>query len=258
MFLTNGRLAAVAVGIPLVLATAGWGAFSMVGLFAHTSERHVASYEWQGGEISVTTSSGSVWVRAGTGTRVEVAYTEHYELKKPTVSASTADGGVQLSAKCPGGIFSNNCDINYVISVPASARLMLHTGSGSVRVAGSTGDASIDVGDGGITLDNVAGAIVAHTGNGGIHGTQVRSMSFEVSTGNGGIGVDWAVVPTAVTATTGNGGIRLAVPAGSGPYRVSTHTGNGGVNVDIPTDPNAKDTIIARTGNGGIRVAFAG
>ncbi len=258
MFLTNGRLAAVAVGIPLVLATAGWGAFSMVGMFAHTSEHHVAGYDWQGGEISVNTSSGSVRVQAGTGTRVEVAYTEHYELKKPTVSASTVDGGVQLSAKCPGGIFANNCDINYVITVPTSARLMLHTGNGSVRVTGISGDASIDTGNGGITLDNVSGGIVAHTGNGGIRGTQVRSTSFEAKTGNGGIRVDWAVAPTNVTATTGNGGVRLAVPIGSGPYRVSTHTGNGGVNVAVPTDPSAHDSITARTGNGGLQIVFGG
>jgi hypothetical protein len=49
MILTSGRIAALAVGLPLVLGTATFGAFSMVGLYAHTSEHHIASYPWHGG-----------------------------------------------------------------------------------------------------------------------------------------------------------------------------------------------------------------
>ncbi len=96
---TGGRIAALAVGLPFVVAAAVFGAFSMVGTFAHASERHVASYQWNGGAITLRTT-GNVTVEVGTGTQIGVTYTEHYELKKPTVTASTSNGGLQLSAAC--------------------------------------------------------------------------------------------------------------------------------------------------------------
>ena len=88
---TGGRVAALAVGLPFVVAAAVFGAFSMVGTFAHASERHVASYQWNGGAITLRTD-GNVTVEVGTGTQIAVTYTEHYQLKKPTVTASTPNG----------------------------------------------------------------------------------------------------------------------------------------------------------------------
>jgi hypothetical protein len=228
----------MAIGIPIALGSVGWGAFGMVGQFAHASEHHEAAYQWRGGAISVDVDSGSVRVEVGADSSVGVAYTEHYELKKPTVTASASAQGVVLKARCPGGLFGNNCAINYVLTVPASAELMLRSGNGSV------------------TLDGVSGDIVAHTGNGGIHGSQLRSTSVQASTGNGGVNVDWAVAPTKVVMTTGNGGVRLTLPNGSGPYRVDAKTGNGGEDVSVRSDPAASSTITAHTGNGGITIRY--
>jgi Putative adhesin len=240
MMATSGRITAIAIGIPLVLGTAAWGAFSVVGLSAHASERHVASYAWHGGAISVDTGSGSVEIEAGTGSEVTVAYTEHYELKKPTVAAATSNGGIQLTARCPTGIFDDNCAINYVVTVPASAPLVLHSG------------------DGALTFDGVSGAIVATTGDGDISGTRVLSDAVQASTGDGGIDVEWARGPTNVVVSTGDGDINLVVPAGSGPYRASTHTGDGGVDITVPTGTGASASITATTGDGGISIGFPG
>jgi hypothetical protein len=258
MVLTGGRLATLAIGLPIAIAAAGWGAFSVVGLFANTSEQHSSGYDWRGGAITVTDSSGSVRIQAVAGSRVSVSYTEHYQLKRPTVSATTTGDGLQLTAKCAGGLLGNNCEVNYVLSVPAAAALVVHTGSGGLHVIGVTGAAALDTGDGGITLENMSGAITAHTGSGGIHGSQLRSASMQASTGDGGIQVDWATAPTTVVATTGSGGVHLIVPTGSGPYRVATHTGSGGVNVQVATDPQSALSINVRTGDGGINVGYQG
>ena len=121
MQLTSGRLAAVAIGVPVMLVASAFGAFSLVGTFARTSEQHTATYPWQGGAISVTTGGGDVRIEVGTGTQVGVSYTEHYEFKKPTVTATALNDGLQLAARCPGGLYGNNCEINYVLTVPAAA-----------------------------------------------------------------------------------------------------------------------------------------
>ena len=239
MQLTSGRLAAVAIGIPVMLATSAFGAFSLVGMFARTSEHHTASYAWQGdGAISVNASAGDVRIQVGTGTEVSVAYTEHYELKKPTVTATSLNGGLQLSAKCAGGLYGNNCEINYVLTVPADASLVLHTGDGDVQLSASTGTVS------------------ATTGAGDINGTQLLSKTVDASTGDGDVKLQWDVAPTKVGATTGNGDINLVVPTGTA-YSVSAHTGNGGTHVNVPQDQSATNSITASTGNGDITISPA-
>ncbi|HWF42321.1 MAG TPA: DUF4097 family beta strand repeat-containing protein [Acidothermaceae bacterium] len=257
MYASGGRVAALAVGLPFVIGAAVVGAFSVVGDMAQTSEHHAASYQWNGGAITLRTD-GNVTVEVGSSTQIAVTYTEHYQLKKPTVTSSTSNGGVQLTAKCPGAVvvFGNNCAINYTLTVPATAALNLHSGNGDIAVTGSTAALSVDSGNGGIEFDNVTGDVVAHTGNGGISGSQVSSKNVQASTGDGGIHITWSMAPTTVVATTGNGGIHLVVPQGSGPYRTSTHTGNGSAHVNVASDSGAASSITAETGDGSITIGY--
>jgi hypothetical protein len=252
---TGGRLAALAVGLPCAVGAAVVGAFTVVGSFARASESHVATYQWSGGAVTLRTD-GNVTVDVGTGTQIGVTYTEHYQLKKPTVASSVSNGGVQLTATCPGGFFGSNCAVNYVLTVPATAALNLHSGDGYIHVNGSTAALSLDTGDGDIEFDNVTGNVVAHTGDGGISGTQVSSKNVQASTGDGGIHIEWSVGPTTVVATTGDGSIHLVVPQGSGPYSTSTHTGDGSVHVGVVSDSNAASLITAETGDGGITIGY--
>jgi hypothetical protein len=255
MYATGGRLAALAVGLPFVVGAAGLGAFTVVGALAHTSESHVASYQWNGGAITVRTD-GNVTIEVGAGSQVAVDYTEHYQLKKPTVTSSISNGGVQLTATCPGGFFGSNCQTNYVLTVPATATLDVHSGDGYIHVNGSAATLSLDTGDGGIQFDNVSGDVVAHTGDGGISGTQVSSKNVEASTGDGGVHITWSVAPTAVVATSGDGSIHLVLPQGSGPYRTSTHTGDGSAHVSSLVDSTAAASITASTGDGSITIGY--
>lgn len=257
MIATNGRLTALLVGIPFVLAAAGWEAFSMVGLFAQASQHVETSYPWNGGEISVQSWSGYVHVVVGSGNEVGVSYTEHYQLKKPTVTGAVAGNGVALNAKCPGGIFANNCEINYTLTVPAGANLVIHTGDGGIKVAASTGSLTLSTGAGGISLSAVSGAVDARTGDGGINATELHSPSVQAKAGGGGIHLAFDAVPSKVDASTGDGGIDIRVPDASGPYKVSASTGNGGKAVNVPTDPNATKLITAHTGSGGITIQYA-
>ena len=197
-------------------------------------------------------------VEVGTSTQVDVSYTEHYQLKRPTVSSSTSSGGVQLNGHdVAGGLLAYSCAVNYVLTVPAvGGRWTLHSGDGSIHVIGGSGADSLDTGNGDITFENVGGDIVARTGNGAIVGDEVRSKSVHASTGNGHVRIAWSAAPSTVAATTGDGGIELLVPPGGGPYRTSTHTGDGGVHVTVPTDPTATATMTAETGNGGITIGL--
>jgi DUF4097 and DUF4098 domain-containing protein YvlB len=254
MIATSGRVTALAIGLPLVLGAAGFQAFSMVGYMAQTSEHHATTYPWHGGEIGLDISSGSVTVVTGDDNTVGVSYTERYQLKKPTVSASVGDPGLELKARCPAVLLSNNCDINYVLTVPSAAKMTIRTGDGAVRVSDLTSALSLRTGDGGVTLTNVSGDVQATTGDGGVRATGLRSDALQVHTGDGGVNLAWASAPTSVSVTSGDGEVKVTVPAGSGPYRVDTSSGDGGQHVSVPTSQNATATIVVHTGDGGVTV----
>lgn len=255
MYATGGRLAALAVGLPCVVGAAVVCAFTAVGSFAHASESHAASFQWTGGAVTLRTA-GNVTVEVGTGAQIGVTYTEHYQLKKPTVSSSTSNGGVQLTASCPGGLFGNNCTVNYVLIVPATAALDLHSGDGYIHVSGSTAALTLDSGDGAIKFDDVSGDIGARTGDGTISGTQVSSKNVQASTGDGSIHIEWTAAPTTVVTSSGDGSIHLVLPQGSGPYRTSTHTGDGSAHVTSLVDSTAAASITANTGDGSISIGY--
>jgi hypothetical protein len=258
MRVTGGRLAAVAIGIPIVLCAVGYGAVSAAGTFARASEHHVVSYPWSGGTISLDVGSGSVQVSVGGSDSVGVAYTEHYGLKKPTVTGAVSASGLALNGRCPNSFFGSNCAVNYVLTVPASARLVVHGGDGSISVTDLTGGVSLSTGNGSISIDGVGGDVAAHSGNGSIHGTDVTARSLQASSGNGSVVVAWTTAPTTVIATSGNGSVHLTVPRGSGPYQVQADTGNGSRHVDVPLDSSSTSTISAHTGNGSLTIDTAG
>jgi len=100
--------------------------------------------------------------------------------------------------------------------------------------------------------------VVAHSGNGSVSGADVRAASFQATTGDGSVHVEWATAPKTVVATTGNGSIHLTVPKGSGPYHVEANTGLGSQHVNVPVDSTASATITVRSGDGSVTVDTAG
>jgi len=146
---TPGRIAAVAIGVPVLLAGIGQGAFNVTGLLARSSEHHEASYAWHGGTLTMKADNGDITVRrSSSASAVSVSYTEHFGLKKPTVTGRATAGGVELSSKCPKWIFDNYCSVNYVIEVPDGTPLKLETGDGSVSLEGVDGAVTVNSGDG--------------------------------------------------------------------------------------------------------------
>ncbi len=172
------------------------------------------------------TPAGSTW-----------NYTEHYGLQHPTVSATSTASGVSLSGHCPGGLFGQNCSINYVITVPKSAALQLR------------------IGDGSLTLQGISAAVVAHAGDGSIHGSQLTSKSVDATVGDGSVHLEWVTRPIRVTSQVGDGGITISVPRGSGPYAIQ-RSGSGSTNIAVDTDPAATATMNLHVGDGSLHVSY--
>lgn len=237
--MTKGRLATLAVGLPIFLAGIGYGGLTLTGVLARTSEHHQATYAWHGGPISVRMTDGSVTVHEDHGSVVTVSYTEHYQLQRAGVRATNTPESLALQATC-GAVLAGSCSVNFDITVPVGAPLELNTGDGSVRLAG------------------VSGTVKAHTGNGSVRASGLRSPAVQVSTGDGSVNLQWAGSPEHVTASTGNGQLAISLPPGSGPYAIDSHTGQGSSNIRVRSDPRASRTLLLHTGDGSLSVRYGG
>jgi hypothetical protein len=233
---TPGRIAAVVIGIPLLLAAIGQGGLSVVALLTRTSENHSATFQWSGGVIKLHSGDGNVLVQRGSSSTVGVSYTEHYSLKKPTFTGVSSASGLALTGKCPSGLLDQNCSVNYTLRVPSGARLDLQIGDGNVTLDGVTGDVTVDAGDG------------------QIRGTDLRSQSVTTSSGDGSVALRWSLGPKRVDVSMGDGSINLAVPNGSGPYAITPTRGDGSTNITVPVDPNAARSMLLSMGDGSISV----
>jgi hypothetical protein len=236
---TPGRVVTLVLGLPLMLAGVAWGAFAFIGGLARTSEHHHASYAWSGGSVSLNVGSGDALIRTSDTTNVEVDYTEHYELKRPSVRATSSKRGVELTGHCPSGIFGQNCSVNYVISVPKQAALQ------------------VQLGDGSLTLQGTSASVVAHCGDGDINGSGLLSKDVQATVGDGSVHLQWATAPTRVTSSVGGGSIDLTVPNGSGPYAIR-QSGAGGSDIQVSSDPGATSSMVLHAGDGSVHVRYGG
>lgn len=189
-----------------------------------------ASDEWArsyalapGGELQVVGGVGTIEVRGGAGSTVEVraervvrAATD--ALAKPMVERVriaedvAADKIVLRNEGLGGVVIGADVEINFRITVPAATRLRLRATGGRITVA------------------DVDGAIVASTTNGPISGTGLRG-GVDARAVNGDVTIDVASVgadPVELRST--NGSIELRLPAAAD-ANVDATTRNGSIDV---------------------------
>ncbi|MDH6704608.1 DUF4097 and DUF4098 domain-containing protein YvlB [Kitasatospora sp. MAA19] len=180
-------------------------------------------------ELVVDAHTGGIVVTGG-GDAVHVVEEQNYRGDVPRTTHEVKDDVLRLTYDCRG------CGVGYTVQVPAGTK---------VRVTQETG---------GVRLVGLAAEVEATVETGGVEATGLTSKDVRLSTGTGGVRVDFAAAPEKVEAKASTGGVRVAVPAGEA-YAVDAHAGAGGVDVRIPSQPGAARSITARTGTGGVTVS---
>ena len=232
-------------------------------------------------DLDVATGSGSIQIRQGTGSSVEVHGRIQASNNWFRSSQDQQDAVRRIESNPPieqsgqsiriGRTLDRDSDqhvsISYEIVTPAQSNIRAHTGSGTLSIDGISGRINAGTGSGGITLRNIQGDLQANTGSGTIHATGLRG-GVRMTTGSGGIQVEgeqtgqWEL-------QTGSGGIDIHLPK-SASFDLSAHTGSGGINVDFPMTVSGRiDTgrhqvagkvgggqypLSARTGSGHIHI----
>jgi hypothetical protein len=246
-------------------------------------------------DISISTGSGYIRVRPGSDNQVHIVGHVHASqgwfggdsnsrVQQIVSNPPIVQNGNQITI---GDRHNNdlfrNIGIDYDITLPrassldavtgsgdvdvqdAGSAVKAQSGSGSVRVHGIQGPATLGTGSGDIDLQQTgSGDVKAETGSGSIrlHGV---SGGLKASTGSGDIEAegqptaDWRI-------STGSGSVRLAV--GNAHFTLDADTGSGNINVAQPITMQGNlnrhhitgqvngggPTIRANTGSGDIQI----
>lgn len=153
-----------------------------------------------------------------------------------------------VELRYPEELRHRNVGASVVIEVPEACAARVRTSNGAIRVAGLTGDVTLETSNGGVQADDVEGTLDVRTSNGGIVARRV-SGAVEARSSNGGI--EALDVRGPCVARTSNGGIRL-VAATADAAQIELITSNGHIRASVP-ETLAADVRCA-TSNGRVSV----
>jgi DUF4097 and DUF4098 domain-containing protein YvlB len=223
--------------------------------------------------IDLTTGSGSVHVRTGNSSQVEIdahiKVTNWFggdgEQKVREIQQNfpiqQSGNNIRIGHSSDSELF-HNVSISYDLVVPPETQLRSQTGSGHQTIEGLQREIEIETGSGGLTISDIGnrvkaetgsgdveirgvkGNVRARTGSGSIHATDIGG-GFEGNTGSGHITLD-QTAPGAVRAETGSGGMELRGVKGS----LEATAGSGTITAE--GDPTGSWTV--HSGSGGIHL----
>ncbi len=135
-----------------------------------------------------------------------------------------------------------------MVEVPQEAALDLHSGNGSLSLAGVRGDISMNTGNGSISVNDAGGQLKLHSGNGSVSGNDL-SGNLSASTGNGSMHMTGRF--SRLEAHTGNGTLDLEAGGPDALHDGAAITSGSG-SVTLRLDRSAHATVHLSSGSGGI------
>ncbi len=216
-------------------------------------------------EVRIGTNDGSIEIRRG-GSKIEaLVQTEGYKIGPGDVHVYDRQDGdrVSLDVNAPqhNFVFSfGNRYIHIILNVPASTKLDLRSGDGSIRVYGIQAPANLSTGDGRIEVSDFAGPLRAHTSDGSVR-VEGRFDDLDLSTGDGSIHClvrpgskmknEWRI-------RSGDGSVTLQIPEDLA-ADLYAHTSDGRIMTNLPgairpassDDEDTRHDIRARLNGGG-------
>jgi len=241
------------------LVLVAFGVWVGVGFLTLSSSQAHRSFLVAGTRLVIDAQVNTVRITAGRSGVVEVdRHLKNDSLRKPRPVERLQGDTLTLRDGCPRSGVMIFCAGRYDLRVPPDLDLRVVNHSGGVHTSGLAGPLDLQGHDAGITVDGAGGLLRLHTSNAAITAVNLRSTDVQASTSNSGVSLSLLVAPERVDARTSDAGIRVTVPANSGPYAVQQHTSDAKTSIRVRTDPAAARKLVLRTSNGDIVVASAG
>ncbi len=149
--------------------------------------------------------------------------------RKPEPHHDLSHGTLRLGYSCPSG--TQNCDVDYRITVPRAAKVVVHVQAGRISLANL---------DTSLSVDTQAAEVT---------GVGLRANAATVTSQAGAVTLTFLAAPRRVDVRTEVGAVRVVLPKGE-PYAVDASTTVGATEVTVPTDPQAPRHITVQTTTG--------
>lgn len=194
--------------------------------------RSLVAVHEPGSAIVLETANGGVIIRRADVDEVEItarikARTQE-RLDATEIYAREETDGLHIGVQWPGEHRQNNEGCSFEVLAPDAAGVHVRTGNGGVTVEGLAGLADLHTSNGRVTVHDHDGDVDASTSNGAIIAEDITG---------------------AVHADTSNGAVRIVLADGS-PGPVTASTSNGSINATF-TDSFSGE-ISGATSNGGV------
>jgi DUF4097 and DUF4098 domain-containing protein YvlB len=250
--LTAARRLVLVIGLPIIAALVGWGAFSTVGFLGQATYPIGNSIPWDGGTISVAIDSGDLTVVPSTDSSIHVSGAVEYSLVKPTITVATSGSSVAIKASCQLSWFAR-CSVRITVAVPAAAVVTASSSSGNVS-ASDLGNVTLQSNSGDVHATALSGVISLQTDSGDITASALTSSDATAHDDSGDVTLDFAAIPQRVTVRDSSGDVNVLVPSGGQAYNVSAHADSGSTSIGVPTDPSSANIISVSVASGDVRV----
>jgi len=213
-------------------------------------------------DVYVSTGSGSIRVTPGSDNEVHIvghvhaswsafgdvnAHISRIVENPPIVQTGNA---VHIGESSDRSLF-NNISIDYEVSVPASAAVNLHSGSGDVEINHVGRFLAASSGSGSVRAHGIHGPADLQTGSGDIELQDDGAGDIKAKTGSGSIRING--LNGGLYAHTGSGDIEA-----SGQLQGAGNLSSGSGSARLHLTPDAHFNLEASTGSGDIRIHFPG
>jgi Putative adhesin len=251
--LTRGRVLALVIGVPLVLAVIGWSALTEVAFAGQASYPVRVNLPVHGGTVSFSVDAGNVTVSQTAGHRLVATGTAHYSLVHSAVIRQVTASGVSVSSQCR--FVTGQCSFNYQVGLPAGVHTVLANGSGNLTLRGLPGYVNAADGSGNITGTGLSGPQVGlEAGSGDITVSGLASGDVTASDGSGNVTLTFTKVPRRVTVDASSGNIQVVLPPGRTVYRVHAIVSSGNRVIRVPHSSVSPYVIDVNAGSGNISI----
>lgn len=219
---------AAVIGVAILATAVGW----LASLGSRTSSYAVTATLTG---VDLQLASGPAEIVGSSSPALQVRRTDSYSFGHTARERRWLAGGVlHIVSRCPR-IVLGSCSASYELAVPQGVAVTVHTGSGSIRMNGFNGDASVGTRSGNVDIEAYCG----------FHLSAVSE--------SGNLYVATACAPQRLRLQTASGDAVALVPPGR--YRIGAISGARQQRVTgVRDDPRAPFTIDVDSASGAVAV----
>jgi hypothetical protein len=229
------RSAWIVAGSVFCVLSLAYGVYAVVDLLSFGRDHYQRTFTEAVTTIEIHNGAGSVRVEGTTGTEVAIDASIRRGLRKPSHSESITGSRLVLDANCPS-MFTNTCNLNYALRVPAGISVVIRSDGGGVRLSDLTGSVDASSSGGSVNVARMSGTLRLRSSGGGIGGEGLRSAEVDASSSGGGVTVE--------------------LPNTTDSYQLRVSSSGGSVSTPVRSDPTSPRIIDAHSSGGGVTVRY--